>query len=88
MGPLYTDDYWPRLRELIEDAYKKTHGQKVTLIGFSMGTFMIQQFLAADKLIQKARYERTIDPYVKILTSVNIRCYSNAIFTINTIYTK
>lgn len=70
MGPLYTDDFWPNLRELIEKAYKKSHGKKVTLIGFSMGTFMIQQFLAADKLIQKASYERKQNPYARILTSV------------------
>ncbi|KAK8888131.1 hypothetical protein M9Y10_039193 [Tritrichomonas musculus] len=70
MGPLYTDDFWPLLRELIENAYKKSHGKKITLIGFSMGTFMIQQFLAADKLIKKARYERIFNPYTRILTSV------------------
>lgn len=70
MGPLYTDDFWPNLRHLIEDAYDKSHGQKVTLIGFSMGTFMIQQFLAANDLIKKAEKERKLYPYTTILTSV------------------
>ncbi|KAK8900669.1 hypothetical protein M9Y10_002999 [Tritrichomonas musculus] len=50
-APLFIDDYWIQLRQLIEKIYDNSNGQKVTLLGFSMGCFMIQQFLAGRQLI-------------------------------------
>lgn len=49
LGPQFLDDFWIQYRKLIEEAYEKSNGRKVTLVGFSMGCFMIQQFLTADK---------------------------------------
>lgn len=53
IAPLFIDDYWPSLRQLIENAYKKSNGQKVTLVGFSMGCFVIQQFLSSNAILTR-----------------------------------
>ena len=55
LAPLFVDDFWTRFRKLIEEAYDKSKGKKVTLAGFSMGCFMIQQFLASKQLIRKTK---------------------------------
>lgn len=60
LAPLFIDDYWINLRNLIEEAYNNSNGQKVTLLGFSMGCFMIQQFLASEKLLKNSQ-GKTID---------------------------
>lgn len=59
-APLFIDDFWLRLRNLIENVYNESNGQKVTLLGFSMGCFMIQQFLAAEQLIKNSQ-GKTVD---------------------------
>ena len=55
IAPLFIDDYWMQLRNLIENAYNQANGQKVTFLGFSMGCFMIQQFLASQQLLENSR---------------------------------
>lgn len=55
IAPLFIDDYWLQLRQLIEKVYYQSNGQKVTLVGFSMGCFMIQQFLASEQLIKNSQ---------------------------------
>lgn len=57
-GPMFSDDFWPDFKKLIEEAYEKSNGKKVTLIGFSMGCFMIQQFLAAEKISQDPIFDQ------------------------------
>lgn len=45
IAPTFSDDFWPQLTNLIEQAYD-VEKEKVTLIGFSLGGYMIQQFLS------------------------------------------
>lgn len=52
IAPQFVDDFWINYRKLIEEAYEKSNGRKVTLVGFSMGCFMIQQFLTAEKTFE------------------------------------
>lgn len=49
IGPHFLYDFWIQYRQLIEEAYHKSNGRKVTLLGVSMGCFLIQQFLTADR---------------------------------------
>ncbi|OHT04666.1 lcat-prov protein [Tritrichomonas foetus] len=44
MAPLFIDDFWPKFQAIIEKAFIQNN-EKVTLLGFSMGTFMIHYFL-------------------------------------------
>ncbi|KAK8871332.1 hypothetical protein M9Y10_007052 [Tritrichomonas musculus] len=53
LAPLFVDDFWIKFRNQIENAYHLSNGQKVTLLGYSMGCFMIQQFLASEKLLKQ-----------------------------------
>ena len=52
LAPLFVDNFWPQLKNMIEKAYELSGGQKVTLTGFSMGCFMIQQFLAGERIMK------------------------------------
>lgn len=45
LGPTFSEPFWPEFRKLIEKAYHETGQTKVTIIGFSQGGFMTQQFL-------------------------------------------
>lgn len=54
-APLFIDDYWSQFKNLIENAYDQNNDQKVTLLGFSMGCFVIQQFLASEKLLENSK---------------------------------
>ena len=49
IGPHFLYDFWIQYRKIIEEAYEKSNGRKVTLLGVSMGCFLIQQFFTADK---------------------------------------
>lgn len=53
LAPLFIDDFWDNFRKQIENAYYSTNNRKVTLLGFSMGCFMIQQFLASERLLEQ-----------------------------------
>lgn len=44
IAPTFSDDFWPDFAQLIEKAYYENES-KVTLVGFSLGGSMIQQFL-------------------------------------------
>jgi pimeloyl-ACP methyl ester carboxylesterase len=46
MQPLYIDDFWIRLKTLVEEAYKLQGNQKVVLYGHSSGGFNLRIFLA------------------------------------------
>ena len=58
LAPLFVDDFWHQLKNMIEDAYRISNGQKVTLTGFSMGCFMIQQFLAGKRIIDSNKNKK------------------------------
>lgn len=49
IGPHFLHDFWIQYRKIIEEAYEKSNGRKVTLLGVSMGCFLIQHFFTADK---------------------------------------
>lgn len=70
IAPLFVDDYWRSFRQLIENAYEKSNGQKVTLIGFSMGCFMIQQFLSSEALLNKSSTSNTRIPPIKNIKDI------------------
>lgn len=53
LAPLFLDDFWPNFKKLIENAYEKSNGTKVTLFGHSMGCLMIQQFLTGNQKIEQ-----------------------------------
>ncbi|KAK8836579.1 hypothetical protein M9Y10_037513 [Tritrichomonas musculus] len=44
IAPTFSDSFWPEFKQLIEKAYE-VDKQKVTLVGFSLGGYMIHQFL-------------------------------------------
>lgn len=54
LAPAFTNEFYSKLKTLIEDVYDKT-GKKVTLLAYSMGAFMIQQFLAAEQINEEVR---------------------------------
>lgn len=45
LAPTYSEAFWPEFKKLIENAYENLH-EKITIIGFSQGGFMAQQFFA------------------------------------------
>lgn len=45
LGPTFSEPFWPEFKKLIEQAYSLNNDTKVTIIGFSQGCFMAQQFL-------------------------------------------
>jgi len=56
-------NYYPRLKALIEKASSLNNGQRVTMVGFSMGSLVIQRFLTVfvtqewkDRFIKKVIY--------------------------------
>lgn len=53
LAPLFLDSFWSDFKHLIEKAYAKSNETRVTLIGHSMGCFMIQQFLTRNKKIKQ-----------------------------------
>lgn len=53
-APFFVDDFWPRFKELIETAYVKSNNRKVTLIGYSMGSLMLQEFLSSKILLENS----------------------------------
>lgn len=58
LAPVFSNEFYPKLKKLIEDVHDKT-GKKVTLLAFSMGAFMIQQFLAAEKINEATKLMNT-----------------------------
>jgi hypothetical protein len=40
----HTDVFFPRLKNLVEEAYNKNNGEKVTILGYSYGGMFIHQF--------------------------------------------
>lgn len=53
LAPLFIDDFWITFRNQIEAAYHLSNDKKVTLFGYSMGCFIIQQFLASKRLLKQ-----------------------------------
>lgn len=60
LAPLFVDNFWSQFKRMIEKAYDISNGQKVTLTGFSMGCFMIQQFLAAKQILENNK-DKTVN---------------------------
>lgn len=50
------DDFYPQLKDLVEEAYSKNDNQKVTILGFSLGGFVLQQFLLKYSEDWKSKY--------------------------------
>lgn len=71
MAPLFIDNYWPKLEKLIENAYEKSNRKKVTLIGFSMGCFVIQQFLSSNTIfVRDSKNNLRIPPIKNISQTI------------------
>lgn len=68
LAPLFVDNFWIDLKNQIESAFKKSNNQKVTLFGYSMGCFMIQQFLASERILKQNK-DKTINGR-KVYTSI------------------
>ena len=45
LAPTFSELFWPDFKKMVENAYE-SHKEKVTIIGFSQGGFMAQQFFA------------------------------------------
>lgn len=45
LAPTFSDDFWPEFKNLIEKAYETNEKEKITIIGFSLGGYMVHHFL-------------------------------------------
>lgn len=44
IAPAFSESFWPQLRKLIEEAYDNNDNEKITIVGFSLGGYMVHHF--------------------------------------------
>lgn len=82
-GAYQKDEFWPKVKELIEEAYEKNSKQKVVIVGHSMGTVFINYF-CMHKMAKEWR-QKYIDSIFLIAPSIGGSFLSFAVLLTKTI---